>query len=464
MTDRELHTVLEELLNSSRFSAEALERSIREHPEILEDGVESYLSLLAQAQVESKAREKVNDLARLLRRLRTESLPVVLADEASRSRIRAARRARERRLTAARQRFLEWRKQPRSNQQPESSLRSLPSLAEVVARIRAIAIAERPQPYGRNILGPHAGGYPVPDYVFRGESGVYKNTFSSMRRLSASGRAMEDVAHICARLVSAFQDKYGLESKEAIGFLQHYGYPTDYIDVTSDVSVAASFASSLRVGDEGAICTLRTKPLVEREALIDLRQHPMAPRPRQQSAFAVHLSEYPDLKAPETVEALQLNWMEFRFTELDEARFVPDFGLLDARSDQVAGLIWLLIGDCAKFSDEAAALLSKRIDSAPVFTIVAANGTQELACEDDVMPEHPIDDEEFRRHEYQFWSDAFGNPEELPLPPKFKRSLRSVADLEPGAILRIMTARALGQIGTPVKFREQTKYPPIVPS
>jgi hypothetical protein len=440
MADRELYTVLGGLLKSSRVSAEALERSIREHPEILGDGVESYLSLLAQAQDRSEARERITDLARLLRRLRTESLPLVLADETSRSRIRAARRARETRLSAARQRFLEWRKQPRPHRLSNASFRSLPSLAGVVGQIRSVAVAERPQPYGRNILNPDASSYPVPDYVFRGESGVYKQTFSSLARLNASDRAKEDVTHILARLVGAFREKWGLGPQEAVGFLQHYGYPTDYIDVTSDVSVAASFASSLRIGDEGAICVLPTKQLVERGALIDLRQHPMAPRPRQQSAFAVHLPEYPDLKAPAAVEALQLNWIEFRFTEVDEARFVPDFALLDARSDQVAGLIWLLIGDCAKFSDEAAALLSKRIDSAPLFAIIGANGTQQLACEDDITPEHPVDDEEFRRHEYQFWSEAFGQPDELPLPPKFKKALRSVADLEPGVILRITTA------------------------
>jgi hypothetical protein len=448
MADKEPYSVLGELLKGSRVSADALERSIREHPEILEDGVESDLSVLAQAQDTSEARERINDLARLLRRLRTESLPIVLADEASRSRIRAARRARETRLSAARQRFLEWRKQPRPDRLSDAPLRPLPSLAEVVARLRSIAIAERPLPYGRSILNPRSGSgsYPVPDYVFRGESGVYKHTFTSMARLSASDRAMEDVAHIRAHVVTAFGEKFGLEPKEAVGFLQHYGYPTDYLDVTSDVSVAASFASSLRVGDEGAICILPTKPLVEREALIDLRQHSLAARPRLQSAFAVHLPDYPDLKAPAAVEALQLTWMEFRFTEVDEARFVPDYALFDARSDQVAGLIWLLIGDCAKFSDEAAALLSKRIDPAPVFAVVGANGTQTLVCEDDVMPEQPLDDKEFRRHEYQFWSDAFRHPEGSPLPPELESALRPAADLEPGAILRIMTARAIGDV------------------
>ncbi len=449
MGDEELHAVLGELLSSSPVSAEALERSIREHPEILEDAAELYLSTLAQAQNTSEAREKINNLARILGRLRTESLAIVLSDEASRSRIRAARRAREIRLSAARQRFLEWRKRPRPDRLSDAPLRRLPSLAEVVEQLRSIAIAERPQPYGRSILNRRPDAYPFPDFVFRGESGAYKRTLSSMARLTGSDRAMEDVARIRARLVTDFREKCGLEPKEAIGFLQHYGYPTDYIDVTSDVSVAASFASSLRAGDEGAICILPTKPLVEREALIDLRQHSLAPRPRLQSAFAVHLPAYQDLKSPAAVEALQLTWIEFRFTEVDEARFVPDFVLLDARADQVAGLVWLLIGDCAKFSDEAAALLSKRIDPAPFLAIVGANGKMMLACEDDVMPERPIDDEDFRRRAYELWSDACVPPEVSPLPPEIESALRPEEVLQPGSILRIMTARAIGRVGRP---------------
>src|ERR1019366_6809417 len=105
-----------------------LERFTHEHPEILDDAAEFYLSMLAQAQETPEARERVNGLARILRRLRAERLPIVLADEASRSRIGAARRAREARFGAARQRFLEWRKQPRPTRLADAPLRPLPSL------------------------------------------------------------------------------------------------------------------------------------------------------------------------------------------------------------------------------------------------------------------------------------------------------------------------------------------------
>ena len=77
------------------------------------------------------------------------------------------------------------------------------------------------------------------------------------------------------------------------------------------------------MGDVGALCIVPTGQLLARGNLIDLRQHPVAPRPRLQSAFALHIPEYPDLKAPAAIEALQLTWIEFRFTDLDAADEIP---------------------------------------------------------------------------------------------------------------------------------------------
>src|ERR1017187_10348554 len=74
MADKKLDITLGELLNSGWGSAEALERFTHEHPEILDDAAEFYLSMLAQAQETPEARERVNGLARILRRLRAERL------------------------------------------------------------------------------------------------------------------------------------------------------------------------------------------------------------------------------------------------------------------------------------------------------------------------------------------------------------------------------------------------------
>jgi hypothetical protein len=445
-----LDDVLMELLNTSRITAELLETSIRLHPELLGPDAQRWLSILAQAQDTPEARAKVSDLARILRRLQTESLEAVFSDEASRSRLRAARHAREARLQAAREKLLAKRKEPRAESAaPGPSPCSPSSLAGIVAPLRAISGLERPQSYGRDVLNPQAKSDSIPAYLFRGESGIFESAYSSRARLSASvraldldARALQDVDRISDRLVVALGEKCGLTPPQALAYLQHYGYPTDYIDVTSDVSVAASFASKLRVGDAGAVCIVPTERLLARGSLIDLRHHPLAERPRLQSAFAVHIPEYPNLRDPAAIEALQLTWIEFRFTDLDAARFVPDFALLDARSDRVAGLIWLLIDDCAKFSDKAAKLLSKRIEPAPVFSVIGHDGRMVLVSEDDVVPEEATSDEDFRRAQYEFWSDAFPTPERQPLPPELESTLTRAADLKPGEIVRILSSNA----------------------
>ena len=411
MSGIELLDVLMELLTTSRITAERIEASIRRYPELLGPDAQLWLSILAQAQESPEARTVVNDLARILSRLKTESLEAVFSDEASRSRHLAARHAREARLRAAREKFLAWRNEPRVESTAKARLSSsLPSLAEVVARLRAISVAERPQPYGRDVLNPHATNDTITAYLFRGESGSFGSTCSSKARLNASARAKEDVDRVRDRLVVGLGEKFELTQPQALGYLQHYGFPTDYIDFTSDVSVAASFASRVCVGDIGAVCTVPTERLKACDSLIDLRRHPLATRPRLQSAFAVHMNEYPDLKATSAIDALQLTWTKFRFTDLDAARFVPDFALLDARSDRVAGLIWLMIRDCAKFSDEAAKILSKCIDPAPVFSVIGHDGNAVLVSEDNVGSEEAISDENFRRIQYELWSDASQPP------------------------------------------------------
>ena len=446
MPDPTLLDILTELLRQREISAEQLETSIRNCPGLITAEAQDWLSMLALSQENSESRAAVNNLARLLRRLQTETKAVVFADEALRTRAESMRQAREARRRAAQEKFLAWRNEPRA---PLAESGPMPSLAEVVAYLRSISVAERRQPYGRNILDGRASIDSVPAYLFRGESGGFASTYSSMARLSASARAREDITHIHDRLVHAFGERYELTMQQALGFLQHYGFPTEYVDVTSDVSVAASFASSLRVGEVGAMCIIPTEPLLSRGNLIDLRRHPMAPRPRLQSAFALHVPEYPDLKASDAVAVLQLTWIKFRLTELDASRFMPDFELLDAHADEVAGLIWLLIDDCAKFSDEAAALLSALIDPAPVFAVAGAAGELVLVSEDEVMAFEAVNDDAFRRSKYESWSDAFVAPERQPVPPELEAALGDASDLEPGAVLKILTSRAIMKAGKP---------------
>ena len=442
----ELLAVLSELLSTPSITADEFRARLDKHPELLSEEAQILLGAIANIQESPGARQQVERVARLLARLQNEDADSVFVEEGSQLRRRRAEEKRAARLQAQRESFLAWRQQKKADAPPTGPGQPLPSLSKVVAALRAISAEELPQPFGTDVLNAQSSRRSLPAFVFRGESAAYPKTCSSMARLRTGGSlspdALADIDRFSEVLVHTFGEKWGLTRAQSLGFLQHYGYPTEFIDVTFDVSVAASFASWMRVGDEGALCLVPTQYFSPRHTLIDLRYHPMALRPRRQSAFALHLPDFPDLKSPEAIEALALKWVSFRLTESDAAQFAPDFELLDARSDEVAGLIWLMIGDNAKFDDAAAKLLSQQIDPAPVFGVTREDGSVALVSEDDAIVEEGISDEAFRRTHYERWSNAFAEPERKPLPPELEGSLVK-EPLSPGSVLRIMTSRAI---------------------
>ena len=141
---------------------------------------------------------------------------------------------------------------------------------------------------------------------------------------------------------------------------------------------------------------------------------------------------------------LQLEWLPFRLTHEDAARFEPQFELLDARSDEVAGLIWLLLDGAAKFSDEAARFLSDRIDPAPFVARMGHDGRAAAIPDDLAGHDVPIgNDDAFRKSHYEIWSNRFDVVEPKPLPPELEESLITRPP-EPGSVLHILTPKALG--------------------
>jgi hypothetical protein len=442
---RPLYEVLMELLNTPAITEEHLRCLLNEQPALLEPETQTLLAAIAEMQTSAAAREQVLRLGNLFDRMSRLGVNAAIVQETVRVRDRTATERRIARLRAKREEFRALKRSAVTQLFDDTQQLKLPSLAERFADLKQRAGSERPLPYGRDLLAASSPTSQTPAFLYRGESGAYPKTQTSMARALNSTLppvAIADLQRLSDRIVRALQRKFNLSADQALGFLQHYGFPTEFLDATSDLLVAASFACSLRVGEEGALCIIPTRQLVERGELMDLRIGNFAKRPRLQSAFAIRCEKYPDMKGAKAISALKLDWLPFRLTHEDAARFEPDFALLDARTDELAGLIWLLIDSAGKFNNEAAKYLSERIDPAPVVSIRGSDGKDMLIAEDFVSSSMPlVDDEGFRKSHYENWSDQFAASIPVPLSPEL---LTNPNEIKPGAIRLLLSPRALG--------------------
>ena len=257
--------------------------------------------------------------------------------------------------------------------------------------------------------------------------------------------ALEDILRITIQARRGLEEKWKVASLLAEGLLQHYGMPTEYLDVTSDLNVAVSFATDLRVGEFGALCVAEHSELAAHGKLVDLRSIFFANRPMRQQAFGFSSEAFPDLKSATAINQLGLKWYAFCFTEDDARRFDPNPELLDAHSDRAAGLIELIINGYGKMHDAAAKWICNRLQPAP-FLLIRERVENKLiwnwvSAED---AGEPYDEAKSRSSNYEQWSNKFAPVEVRPLPDGL---LSPMADLEegpnPGAILRVMGSRVL---------------------
>ena len=114
-------------------------------------------------------------------------------------------------------------------------------------------------------------------------------------------------------------EEHGLSQEEGIGFLQHYGFPTDVFDFSPSVENTRFFAAHGR--DTEPLALIGVFPRAQLEAhftVTDLSCHPFAQRPRRQLAYAG--SPPPgiiDLKSPKCSSLVQSRWYVFRKSESD---------------------------------------------------------------------------------------------------------------------------------------------------
>jgi hypothetical protein len=84
----------------------------------------------------------------------------------------------------------------------------------------------------------------APKYLYRGESSVFPSSMPSRARITATfdARELELLDELSSMASWVWRMRFG-DPFRSVGWPQHYGFPTDVLDVTSDPSVALHFAA-----------------------------------------------------------------------------------------------------------------------------------------------------------------------------------------------------------------------------
>jgi hypothetical protein len=221
----------------------------------------------------------------------------------------------------------------------------------------------------------------IPRYYYRGESKVYPSTTSSMQRAQAtqSHRVVSDVLKVVGDVDSQLQSWLGIDPMLSAGYLQHYGLPTELLDISSSLETASFFGSYpdfQSVPQDGCLCVFDTECIINKSVVIDLTQHPYALRPQLQSAYTFFHRRYLDIKANECVADLSLHWFYYKTSLEEKKKFFDRLKYLPSSLDDVtAGFIYMQLSNLAyKISDAAADFLVNKCPI-PVVPIVIESTT-----------------------------------------------------------------------------------------
>lgn len=132
---------------------------------------------------------------------------------------------------------------------------------------------------------------PNPKYLFRGENDFYPETKSNYDRVRGFAQSdyeslysyLLDLSVYLARNYFNIYDPSDPRYKPTIielgGFLQHYGFPLHWLDLTQNLNVAAFFAVYKNQSTRGRIGIIETSSLTENGIQILKLTNSMARRP-----------------------------------------------------------------------------------------------------------------------------------------------------------------------------------------
>lgn len=228
----------------------------------------------------------------------------------------------------------------------------------------------------------------VPAFLFRGEASLqWHTTFSTMYRFERDETLTEaerkGIVAATQVLDQALQS-FGLHPMYSASLLQHYGLPTEVIDATASLDVAASFATYKNGGAPGRIYAYDVLALRQHAIIIDLKRIQFARRPRLQVGYCLFHRTEPDFKAKQLLETIGAKSYEFQGSAEDLVSFDRNAEIWgDAQKDPVSGLLHKIYHDVvltqlafdASLMDRITSWIEQRIPWAPVPTkIVEENG------------------------------------------------------------------------------------------
>lgn len=256
-------------------------------------------------------------------------------------------------------------------------------------------------------------------FLFRGEAKLYPSTLSTDARLTPDLR--EAIGRLRSLVVAELTSFFGradpsvdAPSRDAIGYVQHYGFPTTLIDFTSNPLVAAYFASK---GRHGLIGVLDVDVATHRAKIVDLRQHALAQRAQTQHAFA--LSGYStDLKTEAARTDLGMRWFRVRVSTADALAFREIAYVEDSHFDVTAGLVtssmYGVIRKAGKLADDVAGFLASRLPPLPQMFRVREEGPEAVTPAQSGAIYLPSG---WRERHHRIWSRDYADTEaDLPWP------------------------------------------------